>query len=296
MSGERARARAQHSPALPTPPGPFPPPADARHDVTVGLVAHDGERWLPGAARRCSPARPGRRDRSWSPPTPAATAPRRRQYADPLSAVGSGRGHRVGAACRPRPASAPPSQAALDSHRSRPTGSGCCTTTARPSRTPSSSLLADVDATTRGRGRRSQGARLGDRPAAARGRASPSPAAAAATIGLERREQDQGQHDGVRRVPRRRHRRHAGPPRRLGRSSAGFDPRLPLLRDDVDLGWRANLAGHRVVVRDRRRRAPRRGGQPPSSAGARRRRAAAPARPAARAATCCWPTCRCRAC
>ena len=28
----------------------------------------------------------------------------------------------------------------------------------------------------------------------------------------------------------------------------GLDPRLPLLRDDVDLGWRANLAGHRVVV------------------------------------------------
>ena len=28
----------------------------------------------------------------------------------------------------------------------------------------------------------------------------------------------------------------------------GLDPALPLLRDDVDLGWRANLAGHRVAV------------------------------------------------
>ncbi len=63
---------------------------------------------------------------------------------------------------------------------------------------------------------------------------------------LERREQDQGQHDGVHRV--------------LAVSTAGMlvrrdvwdelgglDPALPLLRDDVDLGWRANLAGHRVV-------------------------------------------------
>lgn len=63
---------------------------------------------------------------------------------------------------------------------------------------------------------------------------------------LERREQDQGQHDGVRAV--------------LAVSTAGMlvrrdvwdtlgglDRRLPLMRDDVDLGWRANLAGHRVV-------------------------------------------------
>lgn len=65
--------------------------------------------------------------------------------------------------------------------------------------------------------------------------------------GLERTEEDQGQHDDVRDV--------------LAVSSAGmlvrrdvwdrlggFDPQLPLFRDDVDLGWRANLAGMRVVV------------------------------------------------
>ena len=63
----------------------------------------------------------------------------------------------------------------------------------------------------------------------------------------------------------------------------GLDPRLPLLRDDVDLGWRATLAGHRVVVvtdavvahaeaAARRRRSRRR----PA------RRPAAPPRPAAR--------------
>ncbi|GAA1923739.1 glycosyltransferase [Streptomyces sodiiphilus] len=65
--------------------------------------------------------------------------------------------------------------------------------------------------------------------------------------GLDRREQDQGQHDQVRPV--------------LSVSTAGmlirrdvyeqlggFDRRLPLMRDDVDLCWRAHAAGHRVVI------------------------------------------------
>ncbi|MEO3767403.1 glycosyltransferase family 2 protein [Streptomyces sp. B8F3] len=65
--------------------------------------------------------------------------------------------------------------------------------------------------------------------------------------GIDRREQDQGQHDGIRDV--------------LSVSTAGmlirrdvfdqlggFDARLPLMRDDVDLCWRAHKAGHRVVV------------------------------------------------
>ncbi|EGX57148.1 hypothetical protein SZN_24218 [Streptomyces zinciresistens K42] len=65
--------------------------------------------------------------------------------------------------------------------------------------------------------------------------------------GLDRREQDQGQHDHVRSV--------------LSVSTAGmlvrrdvfeelggFDRRLPLMRDDVDLCWRVTAAGHRVLV------------------------------------------------
>ncbi|MEV7319176.1 glycosyltransferase [Streptomyces sp. NPDC093970] len=65
--------------------------------------------------------------------------------------------------------------------------------------------------------------------------------------GLDRREQDQGQHDHVRTV--------------LSVSTAGmlirrdvyeelggFDRRLPLMRDDVDLCWRATNAGHRVLI------------------------------------------------
>ncbi|POX54402.1 glycosyltransferase family 2 protein [Streptomyces sp. Ru72] len=64
---------------------------------------------------------------------------------------------------------------------------------------------------------------------------------------LDRREQDQGQHDHVRPV--------------LSVSTAGmlirrdvfeqlggFDRNLPLMRDDVDLCWRAQAAGHRVLV------------------------------------------------
>ncbi|MBQ0866451.1 glycosyltransferase family 2 protein [Streptomyces sp. RK75] len=65
--------------------------------------------------------------------------------------------------------------------------------------------------------------------------------------GIERREQDQGQHDQVRPV--------------LAVSTAGmlirrdvfdqlggFDRRLPLMRDDIDLCWRAQAAGHRVLT------------------------------------------------
>jgi GT2 family glycosyltransferase len=64
---------------------------------------------------------------------------------------------------------------------------------------------------------------------------------------LEPGELDHGQHDGDRDV--------------LAVSTAGmlvrrdvwedldgFDPALPLFRDDTDFGWRANLAGHRVVI------------------------------------------------
>ncbi|MBI3429573.1 MAG: glycosyltransferase [Actinobacteria bacterium] len=65
--------------------------------------------------------------------------------------------------------------------------------------------------------------------------------------GLEPHEYDQGQRDGIRDV--------------LSVSTAGmlirrdvfeelngFDPNLSLFRDDVDLGWRAQVAGHKVIV------------------------------------------------
>ena len=65
--------------------------------------------------------------------------------------------------------------------------------------------------------------------------------------GLEPHEYDQGQHDGIRDV--------------LSVSTAGmlirrdvfeeldgFDPNLSLFRDDVDLGWRTHVAGHKVIA------------------------------------------------
>lgn len=63
---------------------------------------------------------------------------------------------------------------------------------------------------------------------------------------LDRREYDQGQHDGTRDVLA------VGSAGMLVRRDVwdelgGFDPALPMLREDVDLGWRARLAGHRVV-------------------------------------------------
>lgn len=68
--------------------------------------------------------------------------------------------------------------------------------------------------------------------------------------GLERHELDQGQHDsGVDVLA-------VGSAGVLIRRDAwdalgGFDPRLPMFRDDIDFGWRANLSGRRVVVAPR---------------------------------------------
>jgi len=64
---------------------------------------------------------------------------------------------------------------------------------------------------------------------------------------IERGEQDQGQHD------KRRETLAVASAGMLVRRDVwdtldGFDPLLPLMRDDVDLCWRAWLAGHRVAV------------------------------------------------
>ncbi|MBC7679329.1 MAG: glycosyltransferase family 2 protein, partial [Pseudorhodobacter sp.] len=65
--------------------------------------------------------------------------------------------------------------------------------------------------------------------------------------GLERREYDQGQHDAVRDVLA------VGTAGALVRRDVwdtlgGLDPALPVSRDDLDLGWRVNAAGHRVLI------------------------------------------------
>ena len=65
--------------------------------------------------------------------------------------------------------------------------------------------------------------------------------------GLERREYDQGQRDAVREVLA------VGTAGALVRRDAydqvgGLDPALAVFRDDLDLGWKLNAAGHQVVV------------------------------------------------
>lgn len=65
--------------------------------------------------------------------------------------------------------------------------------------------------------------------------------------GLEKREYDQGQHDATREVLA------VGSAGMLVRRDVwdelgGFDRNLPVFRDDIDFGWRVNLAGHAVVV------------------------------------------------
>lgn len=68
--------------------------------------------------------------------------------------------------------------------------------------------------------------------------------------GVDGTERDQGQHDDVTDVLA------VGTAGMLVRADVwrdlqGLDPRLPLFRDDVDLGWRAHLAGYRVVLSPR---------------------------------------------
>jgi len=65
--------------------------------------------------------------------------------------------------------------------------------------------------------------------------------------GLERREHDQGQHDGVREVLAVST---AGSliRRSVYEELGGLDTNLALFRDDVDLGWRAYVAGHSVIA------------------------------------------------
>ena len=65
--------------------------------------------------------------------------------------------------------------------------------------------------------------------------------------GLESHEYDQGQHDGIREVLAVST---AGMliRREVFEELGGFDPNLTLFRDDVDLGWRAHVAGHKVIA------------------------------------------------
>ena len=65
--------------------------------------------------------------------------------------------------------------------------------------------------------------------------------------GLEKGEQDQGQHDGNNSEVLSVSTAAMLAKRSVFESIGGFDPNLELFRDDVDLGWRAQVAGFSVI-------------------------------------------------
>jgi GT2 family glycosyltransferase len=222
-----------------------PPPVAVRHDVTVVLVTHDGARWLPRVlpgltgqtrpADRIAVADTGSTDDSTelvAQVVPAAvriTLPRETGYGAAVAAAlaqADGMADPADEGVRrwiwllhddsePAPDALEHLLAAVDADP----GVGVAGPKVRG--WYRRRMLLEVGVTIDGGGRRE--------------------------TGLERGEQDQGQHDFRRET--------------LAVSSAGmlirrdvwdelggFDEHLPLMRDDIDLCWRCWLAGHRVAV------------------------------------------------
>jgi GT2 family glycosyltransferase len=220
---------------------PSAPPA--RHEVTAVLVAHDGARWLPEALGALDqqtrvPEQTVAVDTGSRDATPRLLA---RAFGDE-AVVTLGREAGFGAAV----------QAGLDTVASDGTSAGgrtawiwllhddCAPEPAalqflleRAEQSPSAGVIGpkcrswdgryvtEVGVTTDGSGHR--------------------------YTGIDSEEIDQGQHDGVQDVLA------VGSAGALIRRDVwddlgGFDPALPLLRDDLDFGWRATLSGTRVVA------------------------------------------------
>ncbi len=227
-----------------------PPPADVRHDVTVVLVTHDGERWLPQVlpaavdqtrpADRVVVADTGSTDSTtglvarFVPASAVISLPRETGYGAAVKAAVA-HADTLPAAAPPGPADEPvrhwiwllhddsePEPDALEhliAAIDADPGIGVAGTKVRG--WYRRRMLLEVGVTIDGGGRREEH--------------------------LERGEQDQGQHD---------HRRET-----LAVASAGmlirrdvwddlggFDEHLPLMRDDIDFCWRTWLAGYRVAV------------------------------------------------
>lgn len=224
-----------------------PPPADARHDVTVVLVTHDGERWLPQVlpaataqtrpADRLVVADTGSTDSThglldrFVDSSAVITLPRETGYGAAIKAALAHADARAAATVTDEPTRRwiwllhddsepePDALAHLLAAVDADPGLGVVGTKVRG--WYRRRMLLEVGVTIDGGGRREEH--------------------------LERGEQDQGQHD---------HRRET-----LAVSSAGmlirrdvwddlggFDAHLPLMRDDIDFCWRTWLAGYRVAV------------------------------------------------
>lgn len=246
----------------PTPPPPRPERQprpdlqDGRHEVTAVLVTHDGERWLP----RVLPAlhaqtRPwqrlvvadtasadGTRDllRPWIADDHLTTLPQAAGYGEAVASALAladslpGTPHPESVGADEPPTGEPVRWVWLLHDDSEPDADALGHLLAAVERDPNLGIvgpklrgwyqrrvLLEMGVTIGGGGRRE--------------------------TNLERGEQDQGQHDNRRET--------------LAVSSAGmlvrrdvwdalggFDPHLPMMREDVDLCWRAWLAGHKVAV------------------------------------------------
>lgn len=220
-----------------------------RHSVTAVLVAHNGERWLPrvldGLANQVRPVQrilavdTGSVDSSTQLLTQRSTGARTRLFQQPASTgFGAAVAHAL-ASAGPTPASPGATEWVWLLHDDcQPAPDAlfhlldAADELAAAGRVP-----AVIGPKLRNWYRRRQLLEVGTTISRGGRRET----------GLERGEEDQGQQDFVRDV--------------LSVSSAGmlvrrdvwdelggFDPRLPLVRDDLDFCWRANQAGHRVVV------------------------------------------------
>ncbi|MFL6139038.1 MAG: glycosyltransferase [Frankiaceae bacterium] len=230
------------------------PPSHPRHLVTAVLVAHDGERWLPHAlaalsAQRRPPQRlvavdTGSVDGSAELLT-AALGPSSVRTADPSTGFGAAVQLGLDAfAGAPPPPAPPPSP---DEPGGEPVEwvwllhDDCA-----PEPDALERLLAVADATA---SVAVVGPKVRDwyRPQVLLEVGITTDRAGHRHTGLDRREVDQGQHDDIGDVLA------VGSAGALVRRDAwdelgGYDRRLPLFRDDLDFGWRASRAGHRVLV------------------------------------------------
>jgi GT2 family glycosyltransferase len=226
-----------------------PPPAHARHDVTVVLVTHDGERWLPQVLPAATgQTRPGDRLVVADTGSTDGTLGLLAQFVPAADVLSLPRETGYGAAVKAALAHAepPPPGATPSAEEGVRSWIWLLHDDSEPEPDALEHLLAAVDADpgvavagtkVRGWYRRRMLLEVGVTIDGG-GRREEH---------LEKGEQDQGQHD---------HRRET-----LAVSSAGmlvrrdvwdalggFDEHLPLMRDDIDLCWRTWLAGHRVAV------------------------------------------------
>jgi GT2 family glycosyltransferase len=223
---EEARRPSRSRPAKPAPPVVV--------DVTAVLVAHDGAAWLPEALSTlaASTRRPSRVVCVDTGSTDGSAALMAAAYGEVLHLPrDTGYGAAVAAALGSAPmtgwvwllhddvAVEPTTLQALLEHAATSPSAVLLGPKARDWNDPR--VLVEVGLTTDAAGHRE--------------------------TGLERREYDQGQHDAVRDVLA------VGTAGALVRRDVwdavgGLDPELPVFRDDLDLGWKVNAAGHRVVV------------------------------------------------